>query len=116
MNRRIALAILALMMTTMSSAYAGDGFEGLGGSYKEPTGGKMNIYFKGKVGHLRFVLENGDTPGDWEVSQVTKGKTFSIKFTEGPFKDQVYNIIRDKDGKVKELQLVGGEKTIWTPK
>lgn len=115
MNRRIAIATLALMMSTMSFAYAGDGFEGLGGNYKEPTGGKMNIYFNGKKGHLRFKQTNGPTPGDWEVRQVTEGKTFSIKFTEGRFKDEVYNIVRDGKGNVKELRLVGGDKTIWTP-
>ncbi len=117
MNRRIAIATLALMMSTVSFAYAQkDGFEGLGGSYKEPTGGKMNIYFKGKVGHLQFKLENGTTPGDWEVRQVTEGKKRSIVFTEGPFKGEVYNIVRDEKDNVKELRLVGGKKTIWTPK
>jgi hypothetical protein len=128
MNRRIALAAMALL-TTMSFAHGYDlnkNFEGLAGSYKEKTGGEVKIRkaddAKKEAGPWRFMLLNGSTPGDWACAQGEdnkgEGKTsvFFIEFSEGPFKGSKYNIVRGKDGKVKELEEVGGRKTIWERK
>ena len=119
MNRRIALATLALL-TTMSFAYAEDGYEGLAGSYKEKSGGEMTIRkaddAKMEAGPWRFVLKG---EGDWACDAGVdspggdKPKVYFIKFAQGPFKGERYDIVRGKDGKVKELQLVGGSKAIW---
>ncbi len=115
MNRRIAIATLALMATTMSVAYAGDFEEatkGLYGSYSEPTGGKAQIK-TGDAG-IRFVQLNGDTTGDWHCNIARDGKDLGFEFTQGPHKGEFYIIVRDGTGKVKELRLRGGRKTVWT--
>jgi hypothetical protein len=97
-----------------------DPYEGLAGSYKEKSGGEMQIRkaddAKKEAGPWWFVLKG---KGDWACDEGQespgegKEKVFFIQFSEGNFKGQQYNIIRDKDGKVKELQLVGGSKAIW---
>lgn len=120
MNRRLALATLALMATTMSFADAGERYEGLAGSYKEKSGGEMTIRkaddAKREAGPWRFMLKGA---GDWACSEGfdapggEKPTVFFIKFSEGPYKGEQYNIARDKDGNLKELQLVGGSKAIW---
>lgn len=99
---------------------AGDGHEGLAGSYKEKSGGEMMIRksddAKKEAGPWRFVLKgNGDWACDAGQENPGEGKptVYFIKFAEGPFKGERYNIVRGKDGKVTELQLVGGSKAIW---
>lgn len=97
-----------------------DRHEGLAGSYKEKSGAEMLIRkaddAKKEAGPWRFVLKgNGDWACDEGHESLGEGKPtiFFIKFAEGPFKGERYNIVRDKDGKVKELQLDGGSKAIW---
>jgi hypothetical protein len=95
-------------------------YEGLAGSYKEKSGGEMEIRkaddAKKEATPWRFVLKG---EGDWACAEGQdnpgngKPSVFFIKFAEGPFKGEQYNIVRDKDGKMKELQLVGGSKAIW---
>ncbi len=122
MNRRIALAAMALL-TTMSFAYADDRYDGIAGSYKEQSGGEMKIRKsyddKQEPGPWRFVLLSKGNEGDWACSEGQenpgggKPTVYFIEFAEGPFKGQRYDIVRDKNGKLKELQLVGGRKTSW---
>jgi hypothetical protein len=102
------------------TAKADDRYDGLAGSYNEETGGKMRIRKANadarEAGPWRFVLGN---EGDWACAEGQdnpgggKPTVFYIQFSEGPFEGERYNIIRDKNRKVKELQLVGGRKTIW---
>jgi hypothetical protein len=99
---------------------SGDRYEGLAGSYKEKSGGEMLIRkaddTKKEAGPWRFVLKGN---GDWACNEGQdnpgggKPTVYFIEFAEGPFKGQRYDIVRDKDGKLKELQLVGGSKAIW---
>jgi len=120
MNRRIAIATLALMMSTVSFVSAEERHEGIAGKYKEKSGGEMTIRkaddAKMEAGPWRFVLKG---EGDWACSQGVdspgggKPTIYFIEFAEGKFKGERYNIVRDKDGKVKELQRVGGSKAIW---
>ena len=98
----------------------GERYVGLAGSYKEKSGGEMTIRkaddAKKEAGPWRFVLKG---EGDWACDEGEdnpgggKPSTFFIKFAEGPFKGARYDIVRDKDGNLKELQLVGGSKAIW---
>jgi OAA-family lectin sugar binding domain len=120
MSRRIAIATLALMVTTLSFASAGDRYEGLAGSYKEKSGGEMKIRKaddnKKEAGPWRFVMKG---EGDWPCAEGQdnpgggKPTTYFIEFSAGKYKGERYNIVRDKDGELKELQLVGGSKAIW---
>lgn len=97
-----------------------DRYEGLAGSYKEKSGGEMQIRkaddAKKEAGPWRFVLKGA---GDWACNEGQdspgggKPTVYFIEFAEGAFKGERYNIVREKDGKVKELQLVGGSKAIW---
>jgi hypothetical protein len=97
-----------------------DGYEGLAGSYKEKSGGEMLIRRaddeKKEAGPWRFVLKGaGDWACDEGLESQGEGKPtiYFIMFAEGSFKGERYNIVRGKDGKVTELQLVGGSKAIW---
>lgn len=122
MIKTLALGIITLL-AAVSLASANDlseNFKGIEGSYKEKSGGEMKIRKsddeKREAGPWRFVLKG---EGDWACSQGEdnpgggKPSTFFIEFAEGPFKGERYNIVRGENGKVKELQLVGGSKAIW---
>jgi hypothetical protein len=122
MIKTFALGIFTLL-AAVSFASANDlaeNFKGIEGSYQEKSGGEMKIRkaddAKMEAGPWRFVLKG---EGDWACSEGVdapggdKPNVYFIQFAQGPFKGERYNIVRDKDGKVKELQLVGGSKAIW---
>lgn len=122
MIKTFVLGIFTLLATVSfaSANDLGDNFKGIEGSYKEKSGGEMTIRkaddAKMEAGPWRFVLKGA---GDWACSEGVdnpggdKPSTYFITFAEGPFKGEQYNIVRGEDGKVKELQLVGGSKAIW---
>ena len=126
--KKLVTIVLALVVSFFTNVKAEDAFsknfEGLAGKYKEPTGGKVELRksddAKREAGPWRFILSNSNTPGDWACAPGEdnpgegKPSVFTITFSEGPFKGSRYIIVRDKDGKVKELQEEKGRKTVWT--
>lgn len=117
MNRRTALAALALL-ASVSFAHADDDFILLLGNYTEPTGGNATIRLadeaKMEAGPLRFMLLNGSTQGDWQISHgTTDGGEDYFEFMDGIFKGTRYDIVYG-DAETVQLVEVGGNNTTWT--